>query len=100
MLQQRLYGLQSLNYLLPGPLQKRSLLTSVLYHDLSSSYFHIYVGKILLSYVLSITTLSTKKEKGKGGRERGRMEALLVKIQQYVLEQVFCKGHVMYHTGG
>lgn len=61
---------------------------------------HIYVWKTLLTYTLSITTLNTKQRKKEkkmeGGKEREWMETL--KIQQYILEQGICKGHVMYHT--
>lgn len=93
MLQQGRYGLQSLNYLLSGPLQK-SLLTSILYHDLSSGYMYVYVWKTTSNYILSISTLNTKEDNE--GRKGRRQETL--NMQKYVLEQVICKGHAMYHT--
>ena len=93
---QQLLCLQSLNYYCLA-LYRKSLLTSVAYHDLSSGYMHVHVWKISSSYILSMTTPNTKEE-GKEGREGGRRETL--KIQKYVLEQVTCKGHAMHHTDG
>lgn len=57
----------------------------------------VYVWKTTSNYIISSSTLNTKEE-GNEGRKGRRHETL--NLQKYVLEQVICKGHAMYHTGG